>query len=267
MATFLAPAIVDLQANAVNLATRLGSLVHFLEAAHELRTCRNSPSHYFRRHSRKIVALVEIARRTLQSAGLQIHLFSSCPDSLAPSKAAYVDLLDMLKERRSDVDPALTERVRRLLFPLCSNFHITRKGEHPPPPLPRVTGDVKMRASSQQPRPSTSQSPLATSPDAVPINPMPPPDPFPVALATPTRVAKRRVTDPPRRYWNVPETPPMRRRRSSDFDNDQENAVPPPRLTVRPLQKRFGIFCTSKTSMHQYRQPTSHPRVMRPLKE
>ncbi|KAF8064026.1 hypothetical protein FPV67DRAFT_1503251 [Lyophyllum atratum] len=265
MATLL-PAMVDLSANAVALATRLGSLAQFLEAVHELQSCRYSPSRYFQRHGRKIVTLIEIARKTLKAAGIQIHLFSSCPDSLVPCKAAYVDMLYMLKERRADLDPALEDRVRNLLSPLSSGFQITRKGDPYPSPFPRGSATSEVRRIGQRPTPSTPNFILSTSTAAVPIAAMLPPDAFPVASAAPSGPAERRVTNQPRQLWNI-ETSPPRYRRSSSTHDDQENAIPQARLSVRPLQRRFGIFCTGKTSMYQYRQPTPRPRAARPLKE
>jgi hypothetical protein len=46
--------IVDLSANAVDIACRLSSLVYFLDATEELQTCNGLVSSEFTRHSRKV---------------------------------------------------------------------------------------------------------------------------------------------------------------------------------------------------------------------
>ncbi|KAF5376067.1 hypothetical protein D9615_007681 [Tricholomella constricta] len=264
MASPLPPVIIDLQARGVDFARRLGSLIHFVEAGRELQACRSLPSKDFRRHCRKIVTLIEIARKTLTEAGIKVHLFSPCPASLALCKSAYVDLLHMLNERRIDVDPALEERVKKLVFPLSSGFQIIRKDEPYPSPLPSATPTIKAQATLRQPGPIAFNARNPALIPAVPVTAMmPPPDAFPVAPSALNGLAKRREPKLPGRYWDVVLPPRNRRssRRGSNLEDEQENVSPPPRL-LRPAPRRFGIFCTGKTSMHQYRQPTPRPRTV-----
>lgn len=55
MANSLPVTTVDLQAKAMDIASRLGSLIHFLEAASELLTCRNLTTTSFERYSKKVI--------------------------------------------------------------------------------------------------------------------------------------------------------------------------------------------------------------------
>lgn len=99
-----------------------------------------------------------------------------------------------------------------------------------------------------------------TAPDAFPVlvdvGPLPPNDPPPVR----------------RRIWGQEDnrpTLPLPRRRPKNLNNEQENifSMPQPRGLVRPITRRFGIFCTGKNSMHQPPQDRGRVRTLRPAKE
>nr|GAT45931.1 predicted protein [Mycena chlorophos] len=102
----------------------------FLEAARNL-IVTLSPSHLssadLRRHSRKIIRLLETARDTLQAIGMSLYLFAACPERRQERKDVYFDLLRILASRRDDIDPALSGRTNALLARLSSNFRIRRQ--------------------------------------------------------------------------------------------------------------------------------------------
>ncbi|RDB23750.1 hypothetical protein Hypma_009324 [Hypsizygus marmoreus] len=264
--------VIDLRMETVvlDIAVRLGSLIHFLDATAELQTCRTLSPHDFQRLSRKIVRLTEIARQTLTAAGIQPYQFNSCPPAFLRFKAAYVELLQMLGERRQDIDVALEERVKKLLVPLSPGFHIIRSGGSTPAPLLFAAAAAKMPIPDDRAGPSTPptcQKPVSTT--TAPAALMPPPDAFTFKSASPVLPAKYSARE--HRLWNI-ESPPSRQQRSHSPEVDQENVVPPPWFR-RPLQGHFGIFCTpGKTSKHQYREHQGQerpgrPRTVRPLKE
>ncbi|KAF9468290.1 hypothetical protein BDZ94DRAFT_1246426 [Collybia nuda] len=262
MATTPLPTIiVTLKTRAVDMAQELGSLTHFLEAAQALRALNNVPPNLFQNSSRKIVALIEVARKTLVVAGVPLYLFVSCSAIMAPFKAAYVDLLHMLKEHRRNVDATLTVRVHSLLTPLRTGFTIQRKGE--PSNITLVSGGNP--GTWKIPPESRSQfSGPTKTPDC-----MPPPDAFPAPANMPPRLHKKSF--PVRhRIWGQEDTPAaLPRRRSQIANTDQENipAMPQPRGLARPMSRRFGIFCTGKSSMHQPLQDRGRVRTLRPAKE
>ncbi|KAF7321011.1 hypothetical protein HMN09_00188000 [Mycena chlorophos] len=102
----------------------------FLEAARNLIVAlspSNLSSADLRRHSRKIIRLLETARDTLQAIGLSLYSFAACPERRQERKDAYFDLLRIVASRRDDIDPALSGRMNALLARLSSNFQIRRQ--------------------------------------------------------------------------------------------------------------------------------------------
>jgi len=92
----------------------------------------------------------QIARGTLTRAGIKLHTFTSCPQSVSAHKDAYFDLLRALKAARHELDDPnlrreyqtsqrgflrtnalfqlITDRIGQLLLPLHSWFVIHRGG-------------------------------------------------------------------------------------------------------------------------------------------
>ncbi|EDR09621.1 uncharacterized protein LACBIDRAFT_318867 [Laccaria bicolor S238N-H82] len=262
---------VDLQTKAVNIACRLGNLSSFIPATKELLACKLLSPNEFKRNCKKIIALIEVARRTLISAGVQVYAFSYCSEPLAPCKRAYIDLLNMLQENRHNVDAALNARMQSLLVPLSPSFIIHKSG------IPSSVVPPKSRAD-QRKAPATAWGPFPYTPStAATTGPslMPPPDAFPSVPDKDRQYSnsfriQRKSSRP--RLWTAEEIPipaekPEKRRRSRSpckrqTDVDQENVIPQshPRI-YRPMPRRFGIFCTGKSSMHG---PNPAERMGRP---
>ncbi|KAJ7456947.1 hypothetical protein FB451DRAFT_598774 [Mycena latifolia] len=251
---------VDLHTDAVALCIALQAETNpaFLSAATDLLSCANLPPTEFRRHSRKIIRLIETARDRLEASGISLYLFTSCQQPKCLYKSVYFDLLRMLHARRGDVDPALQARTSALLIRLSSNFvgRDSAAGAQVRPArieLPDKSRQaLAMGITTCTPQPSTS---AATCPR------MPPPDAFPPAAAPPTRRRKRLRRAASQSFLVVPAeaaSAPARKRtrRASEQENEVPAPVPPPgTYTYKspPLTKRFGIFCTAKTSMHRPR--------------
>ncbi|KAJ7080015.1 hypothetical protein B0H15DRAFT_493028 [Mycena belliarum] len=233
--------LVDMRSDAVRLCITLQSPLNFafLSAASELLSCARLPSVEFRMHSRKIIRLIETARDKLEASGIPLYLFTSCPKPRqCQYKAVYFDLLRMLHARRRDVDPALQARTKTLLIRLSSNF-IGRSGAAASQVAParlqlpeNLKQTLAMGITTCTPYPPTFPA----------GNTMPSPDAFP-----PVRYRKRR------RHAPFVVAPPRKRTRCG---HDQENEIPAPvayTYKAPPLTKRFGIFCTPKSSMHRPR--------------
>ncbi|KAJ7042890.1 hypothetical protein C8F04DRAFT_1075131 [Mycena alexandri] len=243
----------DLQADAVRLCIALQGDLNstFLSAAYELLSCGKLHPAEFRRHSRKIIRLIETAREKLESSGVSLFLFTSCQKG--KGKDVYFEILRMLQAHRSDVDEALQARTNSLLVRLSSNF-VGRESSIVPPvspaqiPLPEASRRSLARGiTTCTPQPPNSSTPCIS---------MPPPDAFPPDSS---RAFRRRKQ--PRRIIPllVPE-PAARSRKRARHSTEQENEIPGPESSSStyaykspPLTRRFGIFCTAKSSMHRPR--------------
>ncbi|KAJ6578835.1 hypothetical protein DFH09DRAFT_1148449 [Mycena vulgaris] len=248
---------MDLHADAVRLCIALQSQLNpaFLAAARNLLSCAKLPAAEFRRHSRKIIRLIETARDKLEASGISLYLFTSCRKSKCMYKDVYFDLLRMLQARRCDVDVTLQARTNSLLIRLSSNFLGRDSSVDPHITSARILLPDKSReALAMGITTCTPQPPKSTTT----CNIMPPPDAFP---PTPPPSVRRRKRS--RRSWClepflVPEVPRSRKRARTAIE--QENQIPtraPAPVTYAykspPLTKRFGIFCTGKSSMHRPR--------------
>ncbi|KAJ7070235.1 hypothetical protein B0H15DRAFT_118949 [Mycena belliarum] len=249
---------LNLRSDAVRLCIALQSQLNstFLRAATDLLSCAELPAADFRRHSRKIIRLIETARDSLEASGISLYLFTSCRQSKCLYKDIYFDILRMLHARRGDVEVALQARSSSLLIRLSSNFvgrdagvaaQVAPKRIRQLPE--RIRQALAMGITTCTPHPPASPPPAGN-------NDMLPPDAFPPTVVLPARHRKRSRREP----FLVPASPPRKRARRV---HEQENQVPAPAAASityvyksPPLTKRFGIFCTSKTSMH-------HPRSVR----
>ncbi|TFK36537.1 hypothetical protein BDQ12DRAFT_736879 [Crucibulum laeve] len=257
----LSSAVVELQNEAIDIACRLGTLAHFLEAARQLLTCGLMSNFEFLRHSRKIIALIELARKTLTAAGAPVYSFSYCPPSLVRYKAAYIDLLKMLRENRYNVDPSLQARMHSLLISLSSTFTIQRgEGSDNTPTIEceRSGAQYSESISSSRPSPSFKNSP--------PTQLMAPPDAFPPP-EIPQSVRLPRMRRQNNRLWDPDTIREVTRKRRTAIpakEIDQENVAPTERL-IRPMPRRFGIFCTGKKTMHGDTERVGRPGTIRSL--
>ncbi|KAJ6463502.1 hypothetical protein C8R45DRAFT_1025968 [Mycena sanguinolenta] len=247
---------MDLQCDAVRLCIALQGDLNsaFLGACIELLFwIAKLPPTQFRRHSRKIIRLIESARNTLEDSGIALYMFTASPQSgkWKAFKDVYFDLLRKLQARRADVDDALDARTNSLLIRLSSNF----SGCESSVPLPAVFSvPEKLRSSLAQGiaicTPQSCNSRTAT------CITMPSPDAFPPGATQFSCCPKRRRQRVP---FLVPELTARARKRAK-VCKEQENESPCDESAhvayayrAPPLTKRFGIFCTSKNSMHPQR--------------
>ncbi|KAJ7042903.1 hypothetical protein C8F04DRAFT_1075197 [Mycena alexandri] len=243
----------DLQADAVRLCIALQGDLNstFLGAAYELLSCGKLHPAEFRRHSRKIIRLIEAARERLESSGVTLFLFTSCQKG--KWKDVYFEILRMLQARRSDVDEALQARTNSLLVRLSSNF-VGRESSIFPPVSPAQISlpEASRRSLARGITTCTRQPPNSSTPCI--SMPRKSPDAFPPDSSRAFHRRKR-----PRRILPlfVPE-PAARARKRARHGTDQENEIPAPASSSTtypykspPLTRRFGIFCTAKSSMHR----------------
>jgi len=149
---------------AADLALRLSSLSQFLPATEDLVVGLDMSLPSIRRHSRKIVRLIEIARNTLRNHSIRLHEFASCPPAIAPFKNAYFNLLKWMRCICVFFDPALKPRVTRLLLPLSSDMVIYRRGS----PVSSEDGDSSEGSPRLSPWSPTMRRSLSRSPSPSP---------------------------------------------------------------------------------------------------
>ncbi|KAJ7161008.1 hypothetical protein C8R46DRAFT_1106206 [Mycena filopes] len=260
----------DLQADAVRLCIALQGDLNpaFLSAASELRSCGKLHPAEFQKHSRKIIRLIETARDRLEAEpGISLFLFTSSPKGTTFGwRDVYFDLLRMLQQRRNDVDKALQGRANSLLVRLSSNF-VGRQSVTPAArmSLPEESRRaLAMGLTTCTPRPEPDPNSNSNSSTI-----MPPPDAFPPGSARSFRRRKRMLP-----FLFLAPEPAARARKRARHHREQENqspatsstSLPTPtspesgssapnvtgaRYKSPPLTRRFGIFCTAKSSMHR----------------
>lgn len=120
----------DLQTQAGELGRRLSHASSFVVASRDLLAIiRGLHRDDYRRHSRKIITLVEIARNTLIRAGVRLHTSARCAPGLVKHKDNYFQLLRLLQEHEHSINnPALKDRASRLLLPL--SFPFASRNDH-----------------------------------------------------------------------------------------------------------------------------------------
>ncbi|KAJ7613696.1 hypothetical protein DFH06DRAFT_137448 [Mycena polygramma] len=252
----------DLQTDAVRLYVALQSQLNpaFLSAALELLSCGKLPPAEFRRHSRKIVRLIETARDRLEDSGVSLYLFTNPSCQKGKWKDVYFQLLRMLQAHRNDIDETLQARAISLLVRLSSNF-VGRAAYGAPLELPTgLSLPEKTRRSLAMGITTCTPQPQRPSESTARIV-MPPPDAFPPSAGLCFRRRPRRQQMRP---FLVSEVPPRLRKRGR-IVTEQENKIPTPSTSSKPyafkpspLTKRFGIFCTGKNSMHQPQAIRAH---------
>ncbi|KAF5329729.1 hypothetical protein D9619_008987 [Psilocybe cf. subviscida] len=247
-----------------NLTYRVGYLVHFLSACKELLELIKVADANFMSCQEQIVIAFEVARKTLESAGVRLYTWALCPANLVPHKGAYIDLLRMLQAHEHCVDNTLRKRVRVLLMPLTSTLSISEHDQmridkasssrtKPPHTVTAATTACSNSVSSA----SDSDTDYSSSSEGEDeYMSMPPPS----ALVDPTKVSSRHIpySKPrPRKLWDSHEIPTSSEGRGSrgtsrrrSTSKEQENTAPASSQSYRPPKQRFGIFLTGKSSMN-----------------
>ncbi|KIK52055.1 hypothetical protein GYMLUDRAFT_50127 [Collybiopsis luxurians FD-317 M1] len=119
----------SLEANYESLAWRLRHFDCVLEALQELRSAffRNElalPDNELFQSASRIMDLLDIAKCTLEDAGMELWPHSLCVVGLRPHKKAYFALLKLLQTRADCLDAQLQARCLRLTSRLSTNFSI-----------------------------------------------------------------------------------------------------------------------------------------------
>ncbi|KIP06380.1 hypothetical protein PHLGIDRAFT_119008 [Phlebiopsis gigantea 11061_1 CR5-6] len=240
---------VNLRHAAMNLAHRLSSLRDFIPAANELITCNDLPPEDVKRHCRKIVTLIEIARATLTQSGIKLHQHSSCIPALARHKLAYFNMLRMLQQQRHlmQEDQPFQDRVNRLLLPLATNLRAAPSEDTAQLPSGRngLSSVAGVPSSSLRvPTVATQRRRLSKAGSAA-DGQMLPPD---VLLRRPVK-----TLDPSTWKTATPSTNLAQRGRQwmeasydegEDGSDEEENESRP--VVLHHPRRRFGIFCTGQ---------------------
>ncbi|KAF9221827.1 hypothetical protein BS17DRAFT_784776 [Gyrodon lividus] len=252
---------VGIQKFAIDIAYRLSSLRNFLEASEDLLRYNNLLTDAdIQRHGRKLLAMMEVARTTLNGVGLKLHLFTSCSPKYQPYKSAYFKMLVlMIRQHQHQFHPDLRGRVDRLLLPLNTRLVIWRN--HDPYAqlgIADIMKDLDSRSNPQRKppvEPSTS-APVLWRVPPWPLNnlavSMPPPDVFPPKAAEATGKKRRSFLDVfIRRARPVHRQHPQRP--ELDMKPAQSGDTTP--STSRPFtrtRRHFGIFCTGNKQSPQH---------------
>ncbi|KAK7446989.1 hypothetical protein VKT23_014202 [Stygiomarasmius scandens] len=205
-----------------SLAWKLRHFDELLDALAELGDFFALSDADFTRSASKIVRLFEIAQDTLEKAGITLRTYTHCPAHLISYKRAYFNLLKLLRNRDQCIlDRNLRARWLRLTFRLKRDFII----DFAPVDdfyLPALKRDAMAFSSVTKVSPEFCKT-------------MPPPDAYPPSKGVSSLACLRFRRGKPLDLVDAP-----------DVAADSH----PPRLR-RPMTGHFGIFCTSKMSMHQ----------------
>ncbi|PPQ75787.1 hypothetical protein CVT26_001496 [Gymnopilus dilepis] len=255
------------EAKIANLTYRITFLSNFLSAAQQILDLVSTTDSIFSLYYEQIIILVELARKTLESAGVIVYSWASCPAELLPHKEAYFQLLKMLQLNERHVGSKLQRRLRVLLMPLTSHFSSSKKAGLQQPIFrpPKSTSSASTPPSPSTSLPNTNHKSASHEAASSSITMMPPPDGFPpperAANGAHTRRNHSRQRPNTDRLWHVSElvsTSKTRRHRSlsphrsghPDIEYDRENVAPEPiPFRQAPTKQRFGIFMTGKSSI------------------
>ncbi|KAJ7791568.1 hypothetical protein B0H14DRAFT_3566432 [Mycena olivaceomarginata] len=177
----------------------------------------------------------------------------SCVATLAPAGFRR----HSRKTRRADVDDSLKARTNSLLVRLSSNFvggqsAVASSSSPARVPLPDKSREsLALGITTCTPQPESGNTTAARLA-------MPAPDAFPPRALQPF---PRRKRSRPLLPFRAPPAV-MSSLKRARHSTRQENEIPTPEPSSvtysykpPPLTKRFGIFCTGKSSMHRYRRP------------
>ncbi|KJA24907.1 hypothetical protein HYPSUDRAFT_200167 [Hypholoma sublateritium FD-334 SS-4] len=253
------------QSKIADLTYRLGCLSNVASAAAEISQLVHSEHFNFTQYNEQIIMLIELTRKTLESAGVIPYLWASCPEHLMAHKSAYIDLLRMLRANERYVDTKFQKRLRVLLMPLTSTFTIcphsqqTVLGSTGSPSESRNLQGRILSPFSDYRDAFDSASPAAD----LPSSSMLPPDAFPAGTTQPPSDPSPPSEPRPsgRRIWSVSDLPPLAgerrsrtrdppQRRAPSEEDDRENVAPESVSFHQPVQRlRFGIMMTGRSSM------------------
>ncbi|KAG6334547.1 hypothetical protein ID866_4544 [Astraeus odoratus] len=249
---------LNIQRFAIDIAQRLSSLRDFLEASEQFMKHDDLfTDAVIKQHGRKVgaaVFMLDVARMTLNRAGLKLHLFTSCPPKYQPFKSAYFKMLVLLRQHREEFSLDLLGRVDRLILPLTTRLVICHNSD--PYAQLGIAESMKKLATTSQPK----QPPLETpggQHKCVPSWPtnnlaasMPPPDAFPPKPSL--REERSRQHSRKRLHLGSGQSRPVHRQHpqrpapdSPSGDGGDSTAIPPRVLTR--ARRHFGIFCTGKS--------------------
>ncbi|KAF8816980.1 hypothetical protein BYT27DRAFT_7333163 [Phlegmacium glaucopus] len=229
--------------DAVDFAHRLSKLSTFLPAAHELLSFLSVSQDII--PTRKTIRLLEVARKTLERAGIVLYSFASCPEVFVEHKKTYIDLLKLLQTNVGQENTEMRGRIRILLMPLTSNFFVEKRRNSvyiSPKRHLRTTSDSSCSSEgTQTPGPSSSAAQPAI---------MLPPDAFPAIVrpqsSLPIRDSPIRRRRSPLWDYHQLEKSPISKERL-----DQENIIVTETVKYRApkMLRQFGIYCTGRNSM------------------
>ncbi|KAF8836231.1 hypothetical protein BDN67DRAFT_1005501 [Paxillus ammoniavirescens] len=248
---------VDIQKFAIDIAYRLSSLRNFLEASEDLLEYNELlTSADIQRHGRKLLAMIEVARTTLDRMGVKLHLFTSCSPKYQPYKSAYFKMLvSMIRQHRDQFHPELRGRVDRLLLPLTTRLVIRRNYD---PYVQLGIADLMKSLDSQAQPQKKPFVELSTSAAGWRVPPwpsnniaasMPPPDVFPPRAVEDTGRKKKSLLD------SLAHRRPVHRQHPPRPEPTLDGGDTAPSMT-RPFahtRRHFGIFCTGKSAQHPRR--------------
>ncbi|KAH7882686.1 hypothetical protein F5I97DRAFT_1907561 [Phlebopus sp. FC_14] len=250
---------VDFQKFAIDVAHRLSSLQYFLDASEDLLRLNNLLTDAdVKCHGRKILAMTEAARMTLNHAGLKLHLFTSCSPKFQPFKSAYFKMLVLVCQHRHEFQPELQGRVNRLLLPLTTRLVIFRNND-PYAQLGIAESMKSLRMGSElkkappQNAGDAHRTCLLSTSNNIAAS-MPPPDAFPPKPPSKEERDKRFFKKKMLFSMAIPRLRPVHRQHPvhpvldiKSSGTDDESAPSTPRVFAR-TRRHFGIFCTGKQS-------------------
>ncbi|KAG2342481.1 hypothetical protein BDR05DRAFT_964087 [Suillus weaverae] len=121
---------LDRRAVVKDLAKRLRSLDHFLDAMNEIMKFSDSEDCELQHYGEQIIALTEIATITLRWT-MGISLLTLCSEEHVPYKSAYFKLLIWIRRRRLAFPADIDDRIGSLLSNMEHNIVLRTRGIDP----------------------------------------------------------------------------------------------------------------------------------------
>ncbi|KAF9256217.1 hypothetical protein L218DRAFT_1081478 [Marasmius fiardii PR-910] len=218
------------------LASRLRRLDDLLDALRELhQLLQTATEKDISAHGTEIISLVEVAQSTLTKAKIHLWRYSPCPAHFQPHKRLYFLVLKELKTRKFCFDISLRRRWGVLVFHLSEDFKWGGSYRD----FYTTTLATPKESLGQSRNPSGNVSTALR--DSHLTQSMPPPSAFPSSEG----------------ISSLSLLPPRRKAKPLDL----MEYFPDLAFSLqarRPMKQRFGIFCTSKTSMFRPSHTSAH---------